>query len=352
MTKYGPTGGCTAEILGHKLQLPSTTLASIALLGNYGITAGTWSSYKTAQKMLDICQKQTNHSMELPLSTASTLTFVYWLATVQQVKVGTIHCYLAGVRQLHIIRGFEPPQRSELTKLILRGIANKEGIAKRTDNARKRLPITLSMMRLIKYLIEDTHYSGQDKCMLWSCCTIAFAGAFRIHELLCKNENFFDPAFTLLDNDITISENSNNTKTLHISLKCPKESKTAAPTIVDIFQSDSDVCPVAAFSVWNRNKTGQANMPAFTFQTGTPLTGRKLNVILERILRPHIDDTLGYFRSHSFRAGLASELAKLGFDDDDIKAAGRWSSRAFENYIKLARTKRAAIGRAISKVSK
>ena len=350
-TKYGSTGSCTAnQLLG--LQLPSATLASLAQLGNYGIATGTWSSYKTAQKMLDMCQKHTEHDMSLPLSTPSILAFIHWLTSVRGVKAGTIHCYLAGVRQLHIIRGLEPPPRSELTKLVLKGIANKEGITKRSEHTRRRLPITLSMMRLIKHLLKQTHFSTLDKSMLWACCTLAFAGAFRIHELLCKNESYFDPAFTLLGSDITWCTNSDNTQTLHIKLKCPKESRSAAPTIVDIFQSRGDICPVSAFFRWRDVSAYAAHLPLFVFQSGTPLTGRKLNTILERMLKPHVDDSLGYFRSHSFRAGLASELAKLGFDDEDIQAAGRWSSRAFENYIKLTRTKRAAIGRTISKISK
>jgi hypothetical protein len=50
-TKYGETGGCTHQQLIN-LQLPEDTLKSLAHLGNLGIASGTWSTYKTAQKML------------------------------------------------------------------------------------------------------------------------------------------------------------------------------------------------------------------------------------------------------------------------------------------------------------
>ena len=252
---------------------------------------------------------------------------------------------------MHVTKGLEAPHRSELVKLVLKGISNKEGIDKRSDNTRRRLPITVNMMKLIRHLLKVSTYSTKDKSLIWACCTMAFAGAFRIHELLCKKESTYDPAFTLLDNDVTWSKNSNGTHTLHVKLKCPKESQSMAPTVVDIFQSGSDICPVKAFFKWRSKQTCNTGTPLFTFQTGTPLTGRKLNTILAKLLQPHVDDKFGFFRSHSFRAGLASELAKLGFEDDGIQAAGRWSSRAFENYIKLARTKRAAMGRAISKIS-
>jgi hypothetical protein len=35
-----------------------------------------------------------------------------------------------------------------------------------------------------------------------------------------------------------------------------------------------------------------------------------------------------------------------------VKASGRWSSRAFETYIRLKRTKRAAVGKQIRNVTK
>jgi hypothetical protein len=41
-------------------------------------------------------------------------------------------------------------------------------------------------------------------------------------------------------------------------------------------------------------------------------------------------------------------LGAAGFSDEEIMAVGRWSSRAFECYVKLARTKRRAIARTIA----
>ncbi len=53
------------------------------------------------------------------------------------------------------------------------------------------------------------------------------------------------------------------------------------------------------------------------------------------------------FCSHSFRIGVALMLGKLGYSDADIKAVGRWSSRAFEEYLRLPRTKRMQIAKEI-----
>ena len=68
---------------------------------------------------------------------------------------------------------------------------------------------------------------------------------------------------------------------------------------------------------------------------------------LKKCLSGHIRYEDGYITSHSFRAGIASLMGTLGYSDTQIKAIGRWSSAAFENYIKLPRTKRAEMARKI-----
>jgi len=45
-------------------------------------------------------------------------------------------------------------------------------------------------------------------------------------------------------------------------------------------------------------------------------------------------------------------LANLGLPDEELQAAGRWSSRAFEIYMKLKRTKRTAVATKIQQLTK
>ena len=48
----------------------------------------------------------------------------------------------------------------------------------------------------------------------------------------------------------------------------------------------------------------------------------------------------GYIASHSFRAGMVSVMARLGYSEEQIKIQGRWSSDAFRRYLKLGRGER------------
>jgi hypothetical protein len=70
------------------------------------------------------------------------------------------------------------------------------------------------------------------------------------------------------------------------------------------------------------------------------------------LLDPYTDMSKGHFSGHSFRIGLASMLANLGLPDEELQAAGRWSSRAFEIYMRLKRTKRTAVATKIQQLTK
>ena len=57
----------------------------------------------------------------------------------------------------------------------------------------------------------------------------------------------------------------------------------------------------------------------------------------------------GIIKSHSFRSGVASEMARRGQKSEEIKGIGRWSSEAYLNYVKLPQTRRAEMAMTIGK---
>lgn len=331
--------------------MPTEVAESLAGLGNLGVAKSTWNAYRTAQQMLLKCEKETKTKMDIPLNDRQILVYIDWLARYRNLKGTTINTYLSGIRQLHVVRGIEPPViRTGLVKLVLKGIANRDGITSRADHLTGRLPMTTNVMLLLRKLIEKLDLCKQDKDLVWAVSTLAFAGAFRISELLCKTESTFDPDFELLSRNVTVSKGGNGKETIHVTLKCPKESKTKAATTVDVFQNDGPLCPISAMNAWNRTLIHDPDLPLFRLHDGTPLTGAKMNIFLDKTLGRYTDKSIGKFTTHSFRIGLASELGRLGFSDEEIKESGRWSSRAFEAYIRLKRTKRAVVAKQIRKL--
>ena len=350
--KYGSKGGCPVELF-QDLNLPEETAKSLAAFSNLGVSKATWSTYRTAKVMLAKCEAETSSDLSLPFDERKTLIFVDWLVRVRNLKGATVNSYLAGVRQLHIVSNFDAPViRTGLVKLVLKGISNRDGIQKRSQQQANRLPMTINTMLIFKNAISSSHLHGYDKRLIWAVATLAFAGGFRIGELLSKHEATFDPDFTLLAKNVSTSYDKQGKATIHVKLNCPKETKSAAPIVVDVFQSDGEICPVKAFLTWSKLRPRSQNEPLFRFDNGTPLTGTRMNRLIDQLLNPYVEKSLGRFSAHSFRIGLASMLANAGLPDDELQAIGRWSSRAFEVYLKLKRTKRMSVGRKVTDLTR
>jgi integrase len=336
------------------IHLPEGTRIALANISNHAITRKTWSTYRTAERMLQACRTYTGLAMDLPISHESTLVFLDWLIRVRKVKTGTINSYLAGIRQLHIIKGLAPPElRTAQVKLVLKGQGNIEATAKRTNTHRGRLPVTLALMKILKDRIRQQAWKADKKLLTWAVCTIAFHGGFRIHELLAQRESTFDPDFTLLGGDArvrTCTVGVTNVEGIEFKLKNPKESRAGATVIVDVFATGGHTCPVKAFKKWKRLTDDAPDKPLFRDTAGRPLTGSKLNKMLRKLLAHIIDYRKGSISTHSFRSGLASLMAEKGMTDTEIQTMGRWSSRAFEKYIKLPRTARAMTAMRLGKL--
>ena len=192
---------------------------------------------------------------------------------------------------------------------------------------------------------------SERKLLIWTIATIAFCGGFRIHEILPQNSSSFDPSKTLLGRDVAIEDikvNNKTCSTLQICLKTEKTRKTGGHTIVDIYENGGDICAVRAFKKWNSIQVKSDSLPIFRDETGKNFTGRRFNQFLSNFTEENFPGLDGKISSHSFRAGLASMLGSMGFSDEEIKATGRWSSKAFTSYLKFPRTQRAEMARKIA----
>lgn len=311
---------------------------NLAKVSNHGLAQSTWSNYKTARNMLQKCQEEKEKIFLWPISENDIITFIYWLLTKRNLSSSTIENYLAGVRQIHITKGFPVPSfRTDLVKAILKGKQNSEKIENLTPR-QIRLPATINIMKLLKEEIRCWNKDSELKLLVWTACTVMFHGVLRGGEILSRTESSFDPNHTLLSRDVKIN-NTEHGNIIEIVLKSPKESGNK--TIVDIFESGGPLCPVKAMQKWQKVSKPDATLPLFRDKNGTPLTATKLNLYLKELLGKHLNS--GSITTHSFRIGIASILGTKGFSDSEIKLAGRWSSRAFQAYLRLPRTQRAAI---------
>lgn len=350
-SKYGNRGGFTEKAL-ETFNLSDTSRKALITAANHGLARSTWSTYSTAGKMLNLCAKHIGRDFEFPLREEDILEFIGWLMSVRRVKANTISSYLAGIRQEHMARGLTVPQvRSELIKRILKGKSNMDNVENRRK--RDRLPMTIKMMKLLKQATRDWQAPLLEKLMMWSIATTAFHGGFRIHELLCRSQSNFDPDFALLGKDIIIkTDHRSGEKMLKITLKNPKENRTGKSVVVEVYETQGTLCPVKAFDRWSSRADISEELPLFREASGENVTGKKMNKWLNARLENVIDQDKGKYSSHSFRIGLASTMAEKGLSTEDIKEAGRWSSKAYEVYLRLPQTKRVKAATEVARISR
>ena len=301
--------------------------------------------------MLALCGIETNSNMTLPLSEPKLLTFVGWLLH-RSVSKSTIETYLAAIRQQYIQEGLDPTNlRSPLLKQILKGRSHQSLSSSTKGESKQRLPITPTILKLIKIHLKQQTFSNKEKLLIWTILTIGFAGSFRIHEILCRNPSSYNPLDTLLGKDVKLKQfkiQGQPVEVLEFKIKQEKTNSTPTPTIVDVYQAFNNICPVAAFKKWKRNSNlTNDDLPVFRKENGRPYTGRCLNTFLSNFTLKHFPEAAGKFTSHSLRAGLPSLLGQLGFENEDIKSTGRWSSNAYKIYTKLPRTRRAEMARKV-----
>ena len=111
----------------YKPGLPEEVSKDLEQVANHALAKGTWSSYRTALKMLEQCCRARRMELVWPVSEDMILIFVHWLLVVKQVSASTVQTYLSGIRAAHIMQGWPTP--TIRTDLINMGInPNKAGL--------------------------------------------------------------------------------------------------------------------------------------------------------------------------------------------------------------------------------
>ena len=352
-SKYGPCNGLVTKNNFKHLPISLSMAEALSKAANSGLSAQTWSSYKTAKNHLDRCQKETNVLMTFPLTTEKVLVYISWLLFQRKVKAKSAEVYVSGLRCLHLINGHENPSlRPGIVKLILNGQSNLDKLLEKIEGKSKRVAVTIPILKLIKKNLKKSNMSSIKKHLIWSTSTLAFTGGFRIHELLSKERQSYDPFVTLLGKDIVLKENDKYPH-IQVLLKTQKKDRIGKDEVVDVFGTNNFFCPIKAYKKYRKSTSKlsfEAHKPVFRTEEGKAYTGKNFNADLKSLLGSVIDySSMGKVSSHSFRIGITTMLGKLGFSDQEIMAMGRWSSSAFELYIRSPRAVRAETAKRMAK---
>ena len=339
--KYSDKGGFTKESFKGLGGLSDSVCELLAKKSNGSLASSTWRKYGVAQGHLNTASRVLNVRFSFPFSASMTLNFIGYLL-VKGLQANTIETYLSGIRNAHIVRGVDPHHlKDEIVKCVIKGHKNTGRVELPKPF---RLPVTIDDLIIFRRNLSKLDMHWRDKILYWTVCTWCFAGSFRIHEILSVKETEYDPTQTLLHGDIkmsSISVDGEIREVIMVKIKNPKEGRGRSVT-VELFENKSFWCPVAAYKklilAWGSRPKG--SVPFSSGSSGKLLTGRRFNEILHTISHSRGLSLGGVFKSHSFRSGIPSLMARAGYPDHEIKRQGRWRSDAFLRYCKLGRASR------------
>ena len=233
----------------------------------------------------------------------------------------SIKVYLSAVRSLHIDHGLSDPFVNCLRlQRLLRGIKRVQGPV-----SSRRLPITLDHLRAIQHRLD---FSRRDHVMLWAACCLGFFGFLRAGEFTVNSA--FQPSIHMTVADLQADSLVNPT-CFKVHIKCSKTDPFRMGCDIYVGRGEGPVCPIRALGNFLALR-GSSEGPLFTFSDGRPLTRQQLSSTVQSIL--HSAGYTGSYSGHSFRIGAATTAAARGVPDHLIKTLGRWSSDAYQIYIR------------------
>ena len=139
----------------------------------------------------------------------------------------------------------------------------------------------------------------------------------------------FSPTRGLAFADVTFSA-----RHFSIFLKRSKSDSLGAGVTIIISRINNSLCPYASMLLYLKlRQRTPPESPLFILPNGRPMTKEWFRVHLAKVVEGcGLPSPL--YTGHSFRIGAATTAAEQGLPDASIKRLGRWSSTAYESYIR------------------
>lgn len=262
---------------------------------------------------LDFCGL--HHHKPVPASEQTLAEFVAYLADVVRCAPVTIKGYLSAVRNLHVEQGAGNPfLEATLPDLVYRGVKRVHGTHKRLD----RLPITLPLLRKVAAHLR-LQSNRKESLMLAAACSLAFFGFLRCGELLALKRA-----------DVKVEAHR-----LTIHIRASKTDPFRQGCTVYVGQAtDPGICPVGLIRLHLQSAAFKDDQPLFQASPGRALSRERFVELLQTALSACGVRNAKAYKGHSFRIGAATAAGKAGIPDWLIKTMGRWSSNAYQTYIR------------------
>ena len=227
------------------------------------LAQGTIKTYSSGEKRFINFYHQFHLHTHLPLLPTTKNILIYFAVFLARtVNSDTIKVYLAAVRHMHLVNGYDLPiAKFQHLHHILPGIKRIKEASTRT-----RLPITLDHLKLFHRILHSRASPTHDEIMIWAAITTAFFVFLRIGEMTCSG--LFNSSTHLSRSDVSFHDKTNDHEAfLNLRIKASKTDPFPSSTTITIGSTSGIICPVRALKTYlSRTSTDHAG-PLFCSQT-------------------------------------------------------------------------------------
>lgn len=259
-----------------------------------------------------------------------------------RIAVATLRQYVHAITTWRAEQALPRMQESGLLKRVWRGYSRLRAQAEDAGMMRRRVeraPLTPDLLARVHARLNLV--GNYEHALLWAALAVATHGCMRGGEFLAADNAESDPDSQrrLLRRCHVSWKDGDERKGIVLALPFSKTSQFRPQPVAISAQMGSPLCPVAALQNYERWRTRQGtcgvDTPLFAEQDGRPLSRARFTQLLRNALAaagvPSAE--LARYTAISPRKGGAQALWDAGASEGDIKAAGRWRSSAYRNYI-------------------
>ena len=260
----------------------------------------------------------------LPVNISIICAFLVHCFESRKMQPSSIKGLVAGI-QFHL-RCLDPSTISLLGNPSVRLLLN--GLKKEKPQGNDiRLPFTPTLLKKLITYLRGGCFGQYTDLLLETVFLTAFYGFLRGGEFTTRTGSF-DPS-----HDLTIADVSINPHHFSLLLKHSKTDRDRKGSSVIISESNSAFCPLSSMTQYMKSRPRASNQePLFATEEGNPMSrawfASRLRLLCQTCGLPP-----ERYTPHSFRIGAATTAATVA-PVATLKAMGRWSSSAYQRYLR------------------
>lgn len=261
----------------------------------------------------------------LPVDVSVVCAFIVFSFESRNLQTQSIKAMLAGI-QFHI-RCQDPASQSLLgnpsIQLLLNGLKKA-----RPPGNDKRLPLTISLVHKLVSRLRQGCFSPYIDTMLEAVLLMAFYGFLRCGEYTTRTLSFNS------QHDLTFSDLSLEEHMYSIFLKHSKSDRSCQGTQIIIAKTNTTFCPFSSMMRYLQHRSPTLRSAPLFIIDGVKPMSRSWFALKLRDLCLSCGLPPERYSPHSLRIGAATTAA-LHLPTSTLKSLGRWSSSAYQRYVRL-----------------